>query len=576
MPPSTSSPPPRRIGSRRRPVESLPVLRLRDFLKAIPSAPVVAPTSVDDTTGVTFALDHNDEFGVCVAPETRVLRADLQWVPAGELREGDRVVGFDEEPRGNGGRAYRSAVVEYAEIIRKTCYELTFEDGTTIVCAADHRWLAQSTVQGELRTQKWVATRDLKCGPVRQSRVVKPLDVWETDTSREAGYLAAAFDGEGNVEQGPRPGMRVCFAQTENEMLAETERCLKELGYRFGHTVSIPRARRTDGTARKDKHRLALSPRSESVRFLGSVRPFRLLPKFDIDKLGRINGNVAKLVSKALVGEHDVVMLATSAKTYLAEGFASHNCGPTGVDNLRRLITQLLTGTEVDATWAEIVAWYRSQNPDFDEADPGGPGDRGVELQKLLAWLVKQRVILGFAAVDPHDDDELRAALYLFLGLYCGADLQQAQQAQTDAGTWEYVPGSAEWGGHCFIAVGYEADSFTVVTWNVLVEMTKAWRQHQLDEVYVVLLPEHVQHPDFRAGFDLAKFAAAYTQITGRPFPDVTPPEPPSPRSDALVAAARTLAADQGVVAWSVANHSGTTRRVAALVRAVIRAAQGA
>jgi hypothetical protein len=249
-------------------------------------------------------------------------------------------------------------------------------------------------------------------------------------------------------------------------------------------------------------------------------------------------------------------------------------CGPTGIDNLRRLTTKLLTGTERDATWAEIVAWYKSQNPDFDENDPGGPGDQGVELQKLLTWLVKRGVILGFAAVDPKDDDELRAALYLFLGLYCGAMLQQAQQGQTDAGTWDYVPGSPEWGGHCFVAAAYQGDRFKVVTWDVLVDTTQAWRRQCLDEVYVVILPEHVQHPGFRAGFDLPKYAAAFKAITGRPFPaDVTPPEPP-PRPDALVAAARVLATDAQVLHWALSQqHTGATRRVAALVRAVIKAA---
>jgi hypothetical protein len=250
-------------------------------------------------------------------------------------------------------------------------------------------------------------------------------------------------------------------------------------------------------------------------------------------------------------------------------------CVPTGLDNLRRLVTKLLTGAEVDATWADVVTWYRSQNPDFDENDPGGPGDQGMVIQDFLAWAVKRGLILGFAKVNPHNDDEIQAAIYLFLGLHCGATLQEAQEAQTDEGQWDYAPDSPEWGGHCIVAPAYEAGQLVdVITWQERVKTTQAWRQRCLGEAYVVLLPEHVAHPDFRAGFDLPKYAAAFEAITGRPFPaDVTPPGP-RPRPVGLEAAAFALAGDPIAVDWAMRQvHSGHARHVAALVRAVIRAA---
>jgi hypothetical protein len=251
-------------------------------------------------------------------------------------------------------------------------------------------------------------------------------------------------------------------------------------------------------------------------------------------------------------------------------------CVPTGLDNLRRLVTKLLTGTQVDASWDDVQAWYRTQNPDFDERDPGGPGDQGMVIQDFLAWAVKQGLILGFAEVDAKDDEQVQAAIYLFLGLHCGAMLQLAQNAQTDTGRWDYDPDSGRWGGHCIVAPAYEAGALVdVITWRERVATTRAWRQNQLDEAYVVLLPEHVAHPGFRAGFDLPAFAAAFTQLTGRPFPSVPPAPPgPPPHPGALVAAARALAADQGVARWAAGRHSGETRKVARLVGAVLDAAK--
>lgn len=282
------------------------------------------------------------------------------------------------------------------------------------------------------------------------------------------------------------------------------------------------------------------------------------------------------------IPDHPIAVDNTGGVTFgLDHNDAFGVCVPTGLDNLRRLVTKLLTGTEVDATWDDIKTWYKSQNPDFDENDPGGPGDQGMVIQDFLAWAVKQGLILGFAKVDPKNDDEVQAATYLFLGLHCGATLQKAQDAQTNAGKWDYVAGSGVWGGHCIVAPAYEAGQLVdVITWQERVETTEAWRQHQLDESYVVILPAHVDHPGFRAGFDLPKYAAAFEAITGRPFPtNVTPPQPPNPpapppRPDALVAAALALSQDQGVLGWLRVKHSGTPRHVAKLVQAVVDAAR--
>jgi hypothetical protein len=312
-----------------------------------------------------------------------------------------------------------------------------------------------------------------------------------------------------------------------------------------------------------------------TARRIGSVRP-------PVDKPTLQLADFLKVVPDHPIEVDNTQAIGGDVAFGLDHNDAFGVCVPTGLDNLRRMVTRLLTGTQVDATWDDIKAWYRSQNPEFDENDPGGPGDQGMVIQDFLAWAVKQGLILGFAKVDPRNDDEVRAAIYLFLGLHCGAVLQQAQQQQTDEGQWDYEAGSPDWGGHCFITVAYEpgppSDSYLagglidVITWQERVKTTRAWRQMRLGEAYVVLLPEHVQHPGFRYGFDLPKFAAAFTQITGRPFPNVTPPEPP-PHSGGLEAAARTLASDPVCLAWSTQRHSGPTKHVAALVRAVIRAA---
>lgn len=209
-------------------------------------------------------------------------------------------------------------------------------------------------------------------------------------------------------------------------------------------------------------------------------------------------------------------------------------CVPTGKDNYCRTVTKALTGVQRSMTQEQVFADYRTQNPGFDPAlawnDPRQE-DNGMVIQDYLAMLAKRGDILGFAKVDVSNDDLLTAAEYLFLGILWGVDLDVAQQSQTDRGTWDYVAGSPSWGGHCTVTPVYSGDDRQrTVTWAELVWTTDAFRRRQLDEAWVILLPEHIANPGFRARYDLAKFAQAYTDITGRPFPvDVPPPPPPPP-----------------------------------------------
>lgn len=218
-------------------------------------------------------------------------------------------------------------------------------------------------------------------------------------------------------------------------------------------------------------------------------------------------------------------------------------CVPTGKDNLHRLVSLLLTGQQVSMTWNQVKADYQTQNPDFDES---GAGDSGMVIQDYLAMLAKRGDILGFALVDHGNAQEIQDALYLGLGLLVGVDLRVAQQTQTDAGgPWDYVPGSPGWGGHCVVEPAYKPHDVDVISWLLRLGTTDAFRQHQVAEVYFVVFPEQVAHPDFRVGFDLASYAMAFEQLTGRPFPAVvpldpgpipTPPAPPASDADSRLA----------------------------------------
>lgn len=109
-----------------------------------------------------YSFDQRD---FCVAPETRVLTADLRWVPADSLKRGQELIGFDENiGKGNGWRhKYRSARVVRVGRFRQPCYRITTDRGT-VVASADHMWIARR-MRGALKgTRQWLKSKDLESG----------------------------------------------------------------------------------------------------------------------------------------------------------------------------------------------------------------------------------------------------------------------------------------------------------------------------------------------------------------------------------------------------------------------------
>jgi hypothetical protein len=144
-------------------------------------------------------------------------------------------------------------------------------------------------------------------------------------------------------------------------------------------------------------------------------------------------------------------------------------------------------------------------------------------IQTFLEHLVAEGVILAFGSIDHTSPDEMRAATYLGLAIVTGEDLQTAQQTQT---VWDYKR-SGEWGGHATCTVGYPSSARqTCVTWGELVDMTEAFVSRQLSEAWFVLTQAHVDHPTFRAHFDLPGFAQAVAALTDG---KVVVPVPPTP-----------------------------------------------
>lgn len=252
------------------------------------------------------------------------------------------------------------------------------------------------------------------------------------------------------------------------------------------------------------------------------------------------------------------------------------DCGPVSFYNLRKLVTLYATGTEAMPTQDDVFALYKLVNPTFDPSDPGGPGDAGVDMQTMLEDALKNEVLgedvmVGFAKVDARNLDEVRAGISIFGGVLYGVNLETSQQKQTDAGgPWDYKA-SGVWGGHAILAGLYTSDvaahqaDTEVVSWADKIGLTETFEAHQLEEVWVVIFKEHLDHPAFQEGVDVTALAADFTALTGKPFPVVEPSPTPTPNPQPVDDPDGTLAS--AARGWVSEHHTGGNKTMATALK---------
>lgn len=264
----------------------------------------------------------------CPTPDQRVLTADLRWVPAGDLRIGDELLGFDENATvigqsGHARRRYRHARVLAAQPVLRRVVRLELEDGSTVSASAEHPWLVASKQGGN---QRWEQAQEISAAirdghPRLMNRFV---DTWSVDGSRDAGWLAGIYDGEGHLSFYGRSGVQMGVAQRPGLVLSEIAAAHASRGFRYG----------TSGVGDSDVQNLQVRGGwREYARLLGSVRPIRLLSSFVqglrdgrfAKQLQGVDGQKLRVVAAYDEGEQWVAGLETSTHTYLCEGFAAHN-----------------------------------------------------------------------------------------------------------------------------------------------------------------------------------------------------------------------------------------------------------
>jgi DNA polymerase-1 len=267
-----------------------------------------------------FVAREGNCFIECLVPGTRILTTNLEWVPIEQLVEGNTLIGFDESLGSRESKFRESAVINNRKI-RKPCYKITTSRG--VVTASDnHAWVARRDFAAGYRgVRGWIATKDLKIGDC----ISFFADPWTFDSSYEGGWLSGILDGEGYVG---KSGHCLGYGQNDGLVFEKSTKLFQEKGFVLHSNKN-----------KQGCNQVLFRGEKASLRALGTFRPLRLLQN---SRQGRNcwegrstwgkRSTPAVVLSIEFVGEQDVYALQTTTKTFIAEGFLSHNCDYASIE----------------------------------------------------------------------------------------------------------------------------------------------------------------------------------------------------------------------------------------------------
>ena len=269
----------------------------------------------------------------CVDPSTPVLKADLTWSPIGDLSVGDQLFSFTDG-KSETARRLTTTSVEAVRTTEDLAFALHTASGRTIIASKTHKFLSYGA-DGKGLAWRTVETLMRPYGKTKKRAYLADWQApWSTRRSFDDGWVSGILDGEGCVtlRSDTHSGTTVGFTQNEGEVLTRGVDLLRTAGYEV--VVSPANGQDSTKIARVNGGIRAL------MKLLGEYRPMRLLSKF----LGKDDSYAMWLTPDEIVdvtplGVRTLVDIQTGTGTFLADGYASHNCYMKALEVSQCIIT---------------------------------------------------------------------------------------------------------------------------------------------------------------------------------------------------------------------------------------------
>lgn len=184
----------------------------------------------------------------------------------------------------------------------------------------------------------------------------------------------------------------------------------------------------------------------------------------------------------------------------------------------------------LDVTDADVQAAYVTVGGFNPHMGPPGanPTDKGATVQAALHYLQAHGIagfkIAAFGEVYRLDHAAVKQAIFEFGALSLGMYFPKSAMTQfQDGKPWTPVANAVLDGGHCVVAVGYDADYVYCVTWGEVIKMSWAFWDAYVEEAWAII------SRDWRtvSGLDLRDFANEWHTCFGGRNPFKAPPPKP-------------------------------------------------
>ena len=267
------------------------------------------------------------QVGGCLDKDTLVLTSDLRWIRIDDVGVGTELVATDEFPPGGHGigRRLQPATVVAKWEVYEPAFHLLMDNGESLIATAEHKFLSRKN-RGKATDTCW--------RPVGKMRVGDPIRVvthpWNSPTY-EDGWFSGLLDGEGSFRARPEGGAEATVTQVAGVVLERAFDYLKAGGYTFRVDADTREAGDSSKLGSQPVHKIHLCRMSELFRLIGQTRPSRFIEKSwwqGKGLPGKSRGGDtawARIVSITPLGPRPMIDLQTTTKTYIAEGFVSHN-----------------------------------------------------------------------------------------------------------------------------------------------------------------------------------------------------------------------------------------------------------
>jgi phage terminase large subunit-like protein len=330
------------------------VMKLDDVVTNENSRTVDRIRNINKQVSINNAMLHPygffDKIGTwydCLVGTTPILMSDWSQKPIQDIKVGDTVVGWQHE--GTKSKLVPAKVKAAGRYVAQPVNQYRFESGRTVVATPNHQWWSRKCTYGKLgfdyNRMKYVR------------RVLIPAKLNE---SRDAGWLAAIFDGEGSFQKNVNhPSGVIKVTQTKHNpgVIEKIRETLTTLKFNF-----VERWKQPKNPKWKLKCDFVITKGwRERYRFLAEIAPTKI--KAIASSLwGQLVTEEDKLVSVENAGNQDIYWFETETGNYIADGCCSKNSEDTYGQTIKYVAKCEKDGEDVKTKVYIRPAWWANEN----------------------------------------------------------------------------------------------------------------------------------------------------------------------------------------------------------------------